>query len=216
MPSGVIVVFDLGGVVVRICRSWLQAARLAGLPEHPRVMEADMLEARKAIVKRYEVSALTDEEYFAAMSSAMQGLYSPDDCRHIHDIWITGEYPGIARLITDLHAQSIATGVLSNTNAWHWRQMTSGPHGAAKFPTPAMVQHLHASHLLRLVKPDPAIWQAFQATTGFDASSIIYFDDLPENVTAANAAGWDALPIDHDADTAAQIRLHLRARGLNL
>jgi FMN phosphatase YigB (HAD superfamily) len=216
MSSGVIVVFDLGGVVVRICRSWLQAARLAGLPEHPRVMEPDMLEARKAIVKQYEVSALTDEQYFAAMSAAMAGLYTPEHCRHIHDLWITGEYPGVARLITDLHAQNIATGVLSNTNAWHWRQMTSGPHGTAKFPTPEMVHHLHASHLLRLVKPEPAIWKAFQTASGHDAPSIIYFDDLPENVAAANAAGWHAIPIDHDGDTAAQMRLHLRARGLDL
>lgn len=217
MPtSSRIIVFDLGGVVVRICRSWQEATGVAGLPFHGDIMSPELLTHRKTLVKQYEVASISDEEFFEAVSRSMNGLYEPHHVQCVHDLWITGEYPGVATLIDDLHALGLDTGVLSNTNAWHWRQMTSGPHGEAKFPTPQKVRHLHASHLLGLVKPEEAIFRAFESRSGYAPSQIIYFDDLAENVAAAQAAGWDALQIDHAGDTAAQMRLHLRLRDIGV
>jgi FMN phosphatase YigB (HAD superfamily) len=81
---------------------------------------------------------------------------------------------------------------------------------APKFPTPSKPKHIHASHLLGLAKPDAAIFHEFARRTGFAPASIIFFDDLADNVNAARAAGWQSHLIDHNADPAAQMRAHLR------
>ena len=44
--------------------------------------------------------------------------------------------------------------------------------------------------------------------------SVGFFDDLEANVEAAAAGGWDAVRIDHETDTAAQMRSALRIRGI--
>jgi HAD superfamily hydrolase (TIGR01509 family) len=122
----------------------------------------------------------------------------------------------VAQLIDDLHARGLHTGVLSNTNACHWRQLVSGEHGPAKFPTVEKARHVHASHLLGLIKPDRAIFERFCAVTGFGPEEVVFFDDMAENVEGAIATGWDAVPIDHTGDTASQIRMHLRMRGIDV
>ena len=46
------------------------------------------------------------------------------------------------------------------------------------------------------------------------APSIVFFDDLAENVEAARAAGWNACPVDPHGDTAGQMRAHLINHGV--
>jgi putative hydrolase of the HAD superfamily len=211
-----VVVFDLGGVVVRICRSWQEGTARAGLPFHPEIMDPERLAARKALVRRYETGEIGCEEFFAAVSASMGGRYTPGEVRRVHDLWITGEYVGVGSLIEDLHALGLQTGVLSNTNAHHWRQQTAGEHGPALFPTPQRVKHLHASHLLRLTKPQLAIFRAFEQATGFGPGQIVYFDDLAENIAGARGAGWDAHLIDHTQETVPQMRQRLQERGVGV
>jgi FMN phosphatase YigB (HAD superfamily) len=211
-----VVVFDLGGVVVRICRSWQEGTERAGLPFHPEIMDPERLAARKALVRRYETGEIGCEEFFAAVSASMGGRYTPGEVRRVHDLWITGEYVGVGSLIDELHALGLQTGVLSNTNAHHWRQQTAGEHGPALFPTPQRVKHLHASHLLRLAKPQLAIFRAFEQATGFGPREIVYFDDLVENIAGARAAGWDAHHIDYTQETVPQMRQWLQERGVGV
>lgn len=211
------VVFDLGGVVVRICRSWQEACTQAGIAYLPEVMEPRFVAARKGLIKQYELDAIDSLAFFRGLSQSMEGLYSPEQIQRIHDLWIIDEYAGVDQLIHRLHELGLQTGVLSNTNAWHWRQLSSGDHGPAKFPTATLPKHVHASHLLKLVKPDLAIYEAFAQRAGISAgqeSGIVFFDDLPDNITGARSAGWRAMQIDHTGDTAGQIADHLRAMGL--
>lgn len=212
-----IIVFDLGGVVVRICRSWKEACERSGIPFHDLAATPENIAQRKAIVKRHEVGLLSDDDYYTQIAATTQRLYTAEHVRTLHDRWITGEYPGVDRLIDDLHTLGLDTGILSNTNNHHWRQMThprADASGTSHFPTVQRPRHHHASHLLKLAKPDPAIFAAFAATTGYAAHQIVFFDDLADNIAAAQGAGWDAVQIDHSGDTAAQMRLHLRLRGI--
>lgn len=213
-----LVVFDLGGVVVRICRSWKEACERTGLPFHELAATPANIGERKAVVRLHEVGAIGDEEYFERIAATTAGLYTPACVRTLHDAWITGEYEGAGGLIDDLHALGVPTGILSNTNAYHWRQMVepAGPSGASRFPSVQRPRHPHASHLLGLAKPDPAIFDAFCRATGCPAHRVVFFDDLADNVAGARGAGWDAVQIDHGGDTAGQIRLHLRLRGLDV
>jgi HAD superfamily hydrolase (TIGR01509 family) len=209
------VVFDLGGVVVKICRSWPEACAAAGLPYRHVDTTPEGVARRRALVRLYETNQLTCDQYFDRLAATMEGHYTPAEVKALHDAWITDQYPGIETLIHDLHALAIPTGVLSNTNAHHWRQMSHALGRPARFPAPTLPKHRHASHLLGLAKPDQEIYHRFAQIVcpleGLRAEHLVFFDDLPDNVAAARAAGWQAHHIDHTADPPAQIRQHLSA-----
>ena len=72
-----------------------------------------------------------------------------------------------------------------------------------------MLNHRHASHLLGLAKPDPAIFRRFEELTDRHGNEILFFDDRSDNINATRALGWHAEQINPEADTAAQIAEHL-------
>ncbi|MEL6796764.1 MAG: HAD-IA family hydrolase [Planctomycetota bacterium] len=211
-----IVVFDWGGVILRICRTWDEGCDRAGLPVREGSLTADLLASRQQISRQYETGSIGCAEFCDAISHAMNGLYSPDELRRIHDAWLIEEYPGIAELIEQLGAHdAVTTGMLSNTNHHHWsQQLRPDEGGTSRFPAARMLEHRHASHLLGVAKPDQAIFHRFETETGFRGSDVLFFDDLSANVDAARACGWQAEEIDHEGDTASQIAQHLSRRGI--
>ncbi|MFG0258888.1 MAG: HAD-IA family hydrolase [Phycisphaerales bacterium JB041] len=208
------VCFDAGGVLVRICRTWRERCERAGLPfRWSSEAEADSDE-RRAIHAEFERGRMPPDAYFAALAESAGGLYTAEELHAIHVAWIAEEYPGARALVQALRdVPTVSTGLLSNTNAVHWATPSmTGDTGSAV----SGLDHPHASHLLGLTKPTTEIFRAFERESGFDAGSILFFDDLPENVEAARAAGWSAERIDHTGDTTAQVVTHLAARGVRL
>lgn len=199
-----LVCFDLGGVLLRICRSWREGCAAAGLearaafPDDPSAANGF-----KGIGASYQVGALSCTEYAGRFAAAMNHLYSPDEIMTIHHAWLLGEYPGAGLLIDDLHAAGLETACLSNTNHAHWSRMP-------EYASVMKLQRRFASHELGHAKPDAAIYRAFEERTGRSAGEIVFFDDLPENVAAARALGWRATVIDPAGDPAAQMRSALR------
>jgi len=208
-----IVVFDLGGVLVRIVRSWGEAHVAAGLAPHPIVESAAFNAARAELAHAHQVGAMAPAAYFQAVAAASEGAYSAGDVEAILEAWQSAEYPGVDEVVSEIEQAERATGALSNTNAAHWASLRPVS-GTPRFPTVARLQHAHASHLLRLAKPDPAIYRAFERETGFGAGDVLFFDDLEENVAVARSVGWRAEVIDHSGDTAAQLRGHLGRYGV--
>ncbi len=214
MPPSPLIVFDLGGVIVRICRSIKEAGDRCGIEVRDEDITPERRAERRAIHAQYERGHLSCDAFFTAIAQTTGSRYTPEQFRAMHLAWIIDEYPGVSGLIDDLHAAGLSTGVLSNTNPSHWAQMQPTPDASGrtvppKFPTPAKPHHKHASHLLGLAKPDPQIYHEFARRTGFAPASIIFFDDLNDNIEAARAAGWEADLIDHTGDPAAQMRLRL-------
>ncbi len=204
-----LVVFDLGGVVVRICRSLQEACAAAGVEHHVEMHDERLTRERRALVRQFEIGAISADEFFEGVAKTSEGRYTREQFQAIHEAWILEEYPGVGTLIDDLHSRGVATGVLSNTNASHWRQLVHHAEIAghrARFETPGKARHVHASHLLKLAKPDQAIYHEFARRTGFAPADIVFFDDLAENVEAARRAGWTAHQVDHTGDTARQMR----------
>lgn len=223
-----IVVFDLGGVVVRICRSWAEGCAAAGLPLRDAELGNEEMKARRrALAARHGRGEIACAQYYEEMAATTNGLYSAAETERVHHAWTLDEYPGVYELVERVHGLNIETGVLSNTNHAHWLRLAPARAGGGEVPeyrTPALVKHLHASHIMGLHKPDPAIYRAFAEATGFHGgpgsrgapSHIVFFDDLKENVDAANAAGWRAHQVDHTGDTAAQMSGLLRWLGVSL
>lgn len=207
-----LVVFDWGGVILRICRSLAEGCAAAGLdlrldPDHPGT--GDLYRANQALSREHQTGAIGAPVFFERLSRSFSGAYSVAELERIHDAWLLGEYPGVGALIAELHARAaVETGLLSNTDDRHWRRRER------EFPAAGSLHHQHASHLLGVAKPDPTIYAAFERRTGRTGDGILFFDDLEENVTAARAAGWRAELIDHTGDTAIQMRRHLHAHGV--
>lgn len=204
-----VVCFDAGGVLVRICRSWEEGCAAVGLDVRARDESETARRARRAANADYQAGRIDEAHFYRVMADA-SGAYTPEEIQLVHDAWIIDEYDGVRALVDDLHADaSTTTAVLSNTNASHWHQM-----GPQRSMVVRDVHHPHASHLLGHVKPDEAIYRAFERATGFAPEQILLFDDLPDNVNAAQSAGWKAHLIDHEGDTAAQMRAHLASIGI--
>jgi putative hydrolase of the HAD superfamily len=202
-----IAVFDLGGVVVKICRSWQEGCAAAGVPVRPGAEEYLTGAPVAQLMDRHQCGQLACADFHQQLSHAMQGLYTPQELFAIHRAWTQGDYPGIKEAIDRIHIAGVDTGCLSNTNASHWEQLQSS---AAL----SRVRHQHASHVLGLAKPNAQIYRAFERATGYTASEIIFFDDLAQNVAAAHACGWNAIRVDHTGDTAAQVLSVLRYVGV--
>lgn len=213
------IVFDLGGVIVRICRSWEEGCRAAGVHLSPAWDDPAARERRRELNSLHQRGLMHSDDFYAAVAASVPGVYSADDIRRVHHAWTLDEYPGVAALVDDLHAADVITGVLSNTNHAHWLRLAPAPHlPAPEYPTPRRLRHVHASHLLGLAKPDQAIYHEFARRAGFlpgepgtgRGSQILFFDDLLENIDAARRAGWLGVQVDHAGDTAAQMRAVLR------
>ncbi len=206
-----LVVFDLGGVLVRIVRSWGEAHARAGLAPHPIAEDATFLARRASLLDALSVSRIAPAEYYAGVAEASSGVYTPDDIQRIHLAWHWAEYPGVDAAVEAIEAAGVLTGALSNTSAPHWPDLR-GPD--ACYPTVARLRHAVASHLAGILKPDAMIYRAFQEASGVPAARLLFFDDLLENVEAARALGWRAERIDPTGDTAGQILAALHRHGV--
>lgn len=216
MPTPIrLVVFDLGGVIVRICRSWPEACAAAGVPVRDGWDDPDARAARRELRIMHEQGRIDCGGFFEQLAATSPGLYSPDEVRRIHVAWTLGEYPGAGALIARLNSMGLDTGVLSNTNHSHWMRLAPPAHlPADEYPTPRTVKHLYASHLMGLSKPDAAIYHEVAHRTGFEPGSILFFDDMEENAAGARSAGWRAHRVDHSGDTAAEIARVLEEMGI--
>lgn len=203
-----LVCFDLGGVVVRICRSWPEACGVAGLDvrDAARFDDPARKQRRRELHALYETGRIECADYWRAISESIGGVYSPDEVERVHTSWIIEHYPGIVGVIEALgRMPGVQTGCLSNTNAAHWKLMNEGRHSEAV----PRLKHRVASHLINAAKPDAMAYRIVEECTGMRPQEIVFFDDMPENIEAALARGWRAHRIDHTGDTAAQVRGHL-------
>lgn len=204
--QGVLVAFDLGGVLVRICRDWPQGCRAAGVAcgADPSVSDPATVQD---LVSLHQRGMIPDHDFFEGLSRCTGAAVAAADARRVHQAWILGEYADVPQMLGEIVASGHRTACLSNTNALHWEHLQG-------MPFFQRLHHRHASHQMGLEKPDHRIFAAFQDRVGASGSGILYFDDLPHNVEAAAALGWRAHHVDPSRETVPQIRAALRTAGV--
>ena len=193
-----LVCFDLGGVVIRICRTWAQGCAAAGMTVRDPGLWRRARPARRQLIDELQTGRIDGATFAARASELVAGLYSPAEILDVHNAWLLDEYPDIGDLIDRVHEAGLDTAALSNTNHEHLERI-------ARLPAVTRLHHLLASHQMGLHKPDPLIYRRLQEQLGYRAREIIFFDDTQENVIAADGVGWRAHLIDPEADTAQQI-----------
>lgn len=202
-----LVCFDLGGVLLRICHSWEEGCREAGIDVRETPRAGPTLYDRNQLVIQYQTGGMDCESFFRAISDMLDGVYSPHEIQQIHRAWVIEEYPGAETLVTELRAAGLTTACLSNTNPAHWQRMPG-------FPSVIKLDVRLASHELRLHKPDAAIYREAESILRRSGDEILFFDDLEENVAAARDVGWRTELIDPHADPIAQMRAYLSKHDL--
>lgn len=203
-----LICFDLGGVIVRICRSWEEGCATAGvaLPPNWRA-DATTTLIWRALTDLHQSGRLTLPGYAGRVSRLLGGALSAEEITAVHDAWMFDEYDEVGAVIDAVHAVGRRTAALSNTSDEHWARLE-------RFPTIRRMHWRLASHQLRLCKPDPAIYRAVEERVGHVGNSILFFDDLEANVAAARRIGWRAERIDPLAPTAPQLRAALARHGI--
>ena len=187
---------DFGGVMIQINHQWGDSLAQAGLPRRELGHLLDF-----PFTDSVGDSEADESRYFASLGEFIG--HGPAEAERVHDAVLRSEYPGMLDLVTSLKAQDLCVAGLSNTNARHVRHMLT------HFPSVAALDRIVASYDVHLKKPDPGIYTAFEEITGFGPHEIVFFDDMPANVAAAEQAGWRAFQIDPKGDTALQIVQHL-------
>jgi putative hydrolase of the HAD superfamily len=191
-PRIQLVIFDLGRVLIRICDGWDQACRRAGVEIQLEQLDPSALQVVGSLSRKHEVGQI-DLEGFAREASPALGI-TPDQFRAIATAYLHQAFPGTVELLADLRSSRVATACLSNTNESHWRMMND-PSDAAHIPLDRL-NHRFASHLVQARKPDAAIYEHVERETRIAPGSILFFDDVPENVEAAIQRGWNAWHVD--------------------
>lgn len=94
--------------------------------------------------------------------------------------------PGMAELVKGLKEAGYGIYLLSNASLRH-------PEYWDRVPGSEYFDGLMVSAFEKLVKPDPAIYQAMMDRFGLDVSECVFIDDAPVNIAGAYLAGLDGI-----------------------
>ena len=200
-----LVVFDIGGVLVRIRHTWDEVLDALGEPPLARV--EPWRHADYDALTDYQDGTLDEDAYLTQLGGDL-GL-TPERAREAHAAMLGTEYVGATPLVESLQRAGVATACLSNTNALHWTTLLD----PARHPALAALDRRFASFEIGVNKPLPGAFHAVErAFPGVDRR--LFFDDHPGNVAAAIDLGWEAHRIDPDGDPPAQMRRILQQTGI--
>jgi putative hydrolase of the HAD superfamily len=202
-----IVVFDLGGVLARICHTWQDAVTVAQVPSRLDPLQHTRL-TDFAGFEEYQADAISSDQYFSELARFLG--CDPDEAALVHNGIIQSEYRNVGELIDRIEQAGFRTGCLSNTNGPHWQHLAID----GSFASIRRLECKMASHVVGLNKPDPRIFEAYENTFALAPSQIVYFDDHGPNADAARARGWRAHQIDPSEETVPQIERFLAEEGV--
>lgn len=133
------------------------------------------------------------------------------DYRHLIDAYATrfcetipGLVEGTPELIGRLAARDVPLFALTNFGAEFWGQFR---------PTESLFDHFRdvvVSGVEKVAKPEPGIYEIAEQRFGHSGSELLFIDDNPANIAAAQARGWHG----HLFSGANALETDLEARGL--
>jgi putative hydrolase of the HAD superfamily len=200
MPIGLpkALLFDLGGVLVdidfnRALEAWaphssLSVAQLRAAFKHDQPYE------------RHERGEIGAAEYFDHLATTLRLTATREEIGRGWNAIFVGEIVE-ARKIIEAMRKVVPCYAFTNTNASHMATWTR------LFPAVfAAFDRIFASHELGLRKPEPRAFERICQSTGVEAASTVFFDDLAENVQAASTCGLRAFLVRSPADIVSSLQ----------
>ena len=181
-----VVLFDLGGVLIRLRGVPVLLRHLAG-----RMDEAELMRRWLAspAVRAFESGNGTLEAFCRDMVAELDLPMDEAGFLEVFRTFLDGPYPGVAQTLPVL-AGRIPVGILSNTSDPHWQE------ALRLLPELGLAKWHFLSYRMRLIKPDAAMFRAVLDQLGEAPETVLYFDDHPANVEAARALGIQAVPVN--------------------
>ncbi|MGI8979877.1 MAG: HAD family hydrolase [Pirellulaceae bacterium] len=199
--------FDMGNVLLTFSHQLAakQAAELCGISEKL----AWQILFDEGLHWEYERGELAEEEFlgrFCQRASSECDFAAPDP--NSFDLAASAIFELNTRILPILYSLRGAgydMGVLSNTTSAHWRYCTR------KFPFLIGLFSRHTlSFQIGAMKPSATVYERATEIAGVRPQEILFFDDRPENISAASSLGWDAVLFT----TPAAAAMELARRGI--
>jgi len=117
-----------------------------------------------------------------------------DEVRMWHDHWIemaSPEIPHSTKLLRAIRAKGMPVFALTNFG------VESFAYAQTVYPVLNEFDQAFVSGELRMMKPDPAIYEALERATGVAPAHLLFTDDRPDNIATAKARGWNAHLFKH-------------------
>lgn len=176
------VLFDLGNVLVSIRPGAFTDHLGIGRDQARREYQRPII----ALVQRYESGQTTTSEYLDELSNLFQGRFGQDALRKAMLKVIGEPVPGMETLV-----QSAATrnhvALVSNTNELHFTFCVE------RIPALRHINKFFLSYQLKASKPAPLYYKMVLEELRISPDSILFIDDLEENVEGARSAGMNGI-----------------------
>ncbi|MCP4797884.1 MAG: hypothetical protein GY885_17160, partial [Phycisphaeraceae bacterium] len=83
-----VICFDLGGVLIRICRDWGEGCAAAGIDPRTHQPRPGHDERARALIARYQRGEVECVGFQRELSELFDGLWTPDEVACIDRAWI--------------------------------------------------------------------------------------------------------------------------------
>ena len=183
------IVFDLGGVVVKLNIDGALEA-LARRSDTDKNLIKSFLGARDesnlSPNERLQLGLLEIDEYVALLNQTLRRKLTREEIIELRLQSIQGEDEEVLEIIRALSTQR-KVACISNTHAIHWDHML------ANYQSLRLFHRAIASHLIHAAKPDPKAFAIACRELEAEPAELLFIDDALANAEAARAAGWHAI-----------------------
>jgi len=188
------IIFDLGGVIIDLheCKTIEQFARLSGKD----FTEIENLLYEDLLFKNYETGLIRSPEFRAGLNALLATDLTDDQ---IDQAWnaMLGEIPIERLTLLKQLRQHYQVVILSNTNAIHVMAFNGRLMKICNEPTfESFTDLVFFSHLLKLRKPDPAVFLKALELSKTKATEALFLDDKLDNLRTAQSLGMETIHIE--------------------
>jgi HAD superfamily hydrolase (TIGR01509 family) len=186
-----VLLFDVGGVLVQLSGVEVMLEWLG------ETITADELLRRWLLsnaVRQFESGKIDAGEFAAGVISDFGLRIEPQRFLESFTAWPTGLYPGTLEMLA-LIPRSYQRALLSNSNALHWPRVLDDMKLGAAFD-----RHF-VSHLTGRIKPDSDAFEHVVDSLACLPDQVLFLDDNPLNVEAAQRFGMHALQVRGATET---------------
>ncbi|MEL4358794.1 MULTISPECIES: HAD family hydrolase [unclassified Luteococcus] len=184
------IIFDLGGVLVTETTQIRDAAKRLGVAPH------QISGPYWACRDQWDIGCSNLDYWGPVAAGAGLEIDEPvaeDLARHDSHLWTTIR-PAARQLLAELAERDQPVWLLSNAAAIFERAVDDSDWGQ-------FLDGRFISGALRLMKPDPAIFQHVEQALQTPVAELFFIDDRPENIAVAADRGWQTHLWVSDEDT---------------
>lgn len=177
-----VILFDMGRVLITIDFDAFPNA--LGLTT--REQRAPYTSAAMKLEHLYECGKLTTEEFLDALYPLFERKFSREVLLDAYNRIIVEENSEIVPLVKKVKEQ-YRIALLSNTSDSHWKKSLSIA------PVLSLFSERYTSFQLGAMKPEKGVYTKVAELLGVPTSSILFIDDVEENIDAAIAVGMKGI-----------------------